>query len=127
MHCPNLTSSRLAPRSQSSLSNLRTHALTSASTLNLLFCDPLPRPCKPPVFDQPAPDHAIVAIILQEWDRYDWRGSSDALADWLNGRWKKTGYRVQRHEVCFLLRVNGRQAGMGLGDWLKGAFYRRDV
>lgn len=126
----------LALRSQSSFGNLQQQAHATASSLNLLFCDRDPlrstTPGLPPVlpptpavdFPQPAPDDAVAAVILREWDAYDWRGSSDALADWLNARWRKSGYTVRRHEVCFLLRLNGREARMGLGDHLRAAFFR---
>jgi hypothetical protein len=66
----------------------------------------------------------IETLILQSWDSYDWQKSSDALADWINGRWGKTGYSVSKEVVCFTLRVNGRDARLGLGDHLCGAFFR---
>jgi hypothetical protein len=67
---------------------------------------------------------AIVHVVLHEWDRHDWRGSSDALCDWLNGRWKKAGRQLSREVVCFTLRSNGRDARMGLGDDRNGLFTR---
>ena len=66
----------------------------------------------------------IETLILESWDSYDWQKSSDALADWINGRWGKTGYSVSREVVCFTLRMNGRDARLGLGDHLGGSFYR---
>lgn len=67
----------------------------------------------------------VVKVILESWDQYEWQGSSDALADWMNARWKKTGYpSVSKEVVCFTLRSNGRQARMGLGDHLGGTFTR---
>lgn len=66
----------------------------------------------------------IVRVVLESYDSHDWNRSSDALADWLNGRWRKSGYQVSREVVCFTLRVNGRDAEMGRGDRLNGAFCR---
>jgi hypothetical protein len=66
----------------------------------------------------------IETLILQSWDSYDWQKSSDALADWINGRWGKTGYSVSKEVVCFTLRSNGKDARLGLGDHLCGAFFR---
>jgi hypothetical protein len=66
----------------------------------------------------------IETLILESWDAYDWQKSSDALADWINGRWGKTGYSVSKEVVCFTLRMNGRDARLGLGDHLGGSFYR---
>lgn len=66
----------------------------------------------------------IVKVILASWDEHDWRGSSDALADWLNARWKKTGYSVSRECVHALLVMNFRNASPGLGDHLDGAYTR---
>lgn len=63
-------------------------------------------------------------VLLHEWDAHDWRSSSDAIADWLNRRWAKTGYTIDSQTVCFVLRLYGRDAKQGLGDHLKGAFYR---
>lgn len=66
----------------------------------------------------------MLHLILCEWDAHDWRGSSDALADWLNARWRKTGYVVQSEDVWALLAGRGREACMGKGDWLRGRFVR---
>jgi hypothetical protein len=66
----------------------------------------------------------VETLILQSWDSYDWQKSSDALADWINGRWGKTGYSVSKEVVCFTLRMNWRDARLGLGDHLCGAFFR---
>jgi hypothetical protein len=66
----------------------------------------------------------IETIILQSWDSYDWQKSSDALADWINGRWGKTGYSVSKEVVCFTLRLDGRDARLGLQDHLSGAYFR---
>lgn len=66
----------------------------------------------------------VAGLVLQEWDSHEWHCSSDALADWLNARWAKTGYRVSKETVCFTLRMAGRNAQMGLGDAQKGRFYR---
>lgn len=66
----------------------------------------------------------ITVVILDSWDRHDWNRSSDALADWMNARWKKTGLEISREVVCFTLRMHGRDAQMGLGDHLGGGFVR---
>jgi len=62
--------------------------------------------------------------VLQSYDNRDWGGSSDALTDWLNARWAKSGYKVSKETVYFTLKLHGRDAKMGLGDHLKGAFVR---
>jgi hypothetical protein len=72
----------------------------------------------------PALPQPIETLVLQSWDSYDWHKSSDALADWINGRWGKTGYSVSKEVVCFTLRMNGRDARLGLGDHLCGSFFR---
>lgn len=74
---------------------------------------------------QPLPS-PMVRVILDSYDAHaeTWAGSSDALTDWLNARWQKSGYSVSKETVCFTLRVNGRDAKMGMGDQLRGAFYR---
>ncbi|TKA77613.1 hypothetical protein B0A55_03134 [Friedmanniomyces simplex] len=62
----------------------------------------------------------LVRVLLASYDARDWHHSADALADWLNARWRKTGFRVSRETVCFTLRINGRGAvrggGCGNGD-----------
>jgi hypothetical protein len=55
---------------------------------------------------------------------HEWQGSSDALTDWLNERWKKTGFQISKEVVCFTLKYHGRKADMGLGDHLGGTFSR---
>jgi amidase len=50
--------------------------------------------------------------------------SADALADWLNARWRKSGYELSAETVCEVLRSNGRVAFRGLGDDAEGAFSR---
>jgi hypothetical protein len=72
----------------------------------------------------PALPQPIEALILQSWDSYDWQKSSESLTDWINGRWCKTGYSVSKEVVCFTLRLNGRDARLGLQDHLCGAFFR---
>ena len=74
-------------------------------------------------FHEPLPS-AIVSVVLHSYDSHDWQQSSDALTDWLNARWKKSGYQVSRQTVHFTLRLHGRDAKMGLGDHLGGAFCR---
>jgi hypothetical protein len=66
----------------------------------------------------------ITEVVLDCWDRYDWQNSSDALTDWINARWKKTGCELSKEVVCFTLRINGRNAQMGLGDHLGGNLFR---
>ena len=69
----------------------------------------------------------VAVVLLQCWDDHEWQSSSDAIADWVNARWKKSGYSVSRETVCFTLRLHGRDARMGLGDDLCGAFVRTEV
>lgn len=94
---------------------------------------PLLRPHKPipftPPSTTPANPHAplpspITAVLLQAWDAHPFNNSADALTDWLNARWRKSGYAVSRETVCFTLRVHGRDARLGVPDDLEGAFYR---
>lgn len=66
----------------------------------------------------------VTEAILDSWDRHDWEGSSDALTDWLNERWKKTGFQISKEVVCFTLKYHGRKAEMGRGDHLGGTFSR---
>jgi hypothetical protein len=66
----------------------------------------------------------VTEVILDSWDRHEWQGSSDALTDWLNERWKKTGFQISKEVVCFTLKYHGRKADMGLGDHLGGTFSR---
>ncbi|TKA36368.1 hypothetical protein B0A54_12382 [Friedmanniomyces endolithicus] len=58
---------------------------------------------------------AVVDILLSSYDAHDWHESADALTDWLNARWRKTGFRVSRETVCYTLRANGRKALVGSG------------
>lgn len=80
----------------------------------------------PPAVWGTLPD-PVAKVILQCWDTFDWRSSSDALSDWYNARILKTGYSVSRETIDSMLRSNGRDAHMGLGDHLEGAFYRREI
>lgn len=75
--------------------------------------------------EEPLPE-PVADVIIQCWDSYDWLTSSDALSDWYNARILKTGYSVSRELVHTTLTSRGRDAHMGLGDHLQGAFYRRD-
>ncbi len=70
------------------------------------------------------PDAPIIALILTEYDNRDWNYSADALADWLNARWKKTGYSLSRQTIYEILKANGRVAFLGLGDDQEGKFAR---
>jgi amidase len=68
---------------------------------------------------------AMTAVVLESWDSHAWYESSDALADWLNARWAKTGYTISRETVHATLLLYGRStAKRGLVDPLDGAFYR---
>ncbi|KAK3116565.1 hypothetical protein LTR53_002933 [Teratosphaeriaceae sp. CCFEE 6253] len=58
----------------------------------------------------------LVRVVLESFDAQAWDGSSDALTDWLNARWAKTGFKVSKETICFTLRANGRNAAMGVGD-----------
>lgn len=73
---------------------------------------------------EPLPDKPIIDLILHEWDTRRFSCSADALADWLNARWKKSGYELSAETVCEVLRSNGRIAFRGLGDDAAGAFAR---
>ncbi|KAF2734772.1 amidase signature enzyme [Polyplosphaeria fusca] len=73
---------------------------------------------------EPLPDKPIVELILHEWDTRRFSCSADALADWLNARWRKSGYELSAETICEVLRSNGRIAFRGLGDDAEGAFAR---
>lgn len=86
---------------------------------------PLPLKLVPlQVNEEPGVDKGIVEVILREWDGRRWGCSADALAGWLNRRWKKSGYEVSAETVCEILRDNGRMAFRGLGDEGDGKFER---
>ena len=70
------------------------------------------------------PDAPIVLVILQEWDSYDFGNSVDAFADWMNARWKKSGYSLSADIIHEVLKCNGRTAFRGIGDHLDGSFQR---
>jgi amidase len=80
---------------------------------------PLQDPCP-----EPLPDKPIIDLILHEWDTRRFSCSADALADWLNARWRKSGYELSAETICEVLRSNGRIAFRGLGDDAEGAFAR---
>ncbi|KAF2015272.1 amidase signature enzyme [Aaosphaeria arxii CBS 175.79] len=80
---------------------------------------PLQDPCP-----EPLPDKPIIDLILHEWDTRRFSCSADALADWLNARWRKSGYELSAETICEVLRSNGRIAFRGLGDDSQGAFAR---
>ncbi|KAF2477601.1 amidase signature enzyme [Lindgomyces ingoldianus] len=73
---------------------------------------------------EPLPDKPIIDLILHEWDTRRFSCSADALADWLNARWRKSGYELSAETICEVLRSNGRIAFRGLGDDAEGAFAR---
>lgn len=102
--------------SRSSSIHSNTSSASSTSSTSSTITD------KPELVCPPSP---ITALILSSWYKYDWANSSDALADWLNARWKKSGYVVDRRVVHFLIKMDGvRDVQMGLGDCLGGAFIR---
>lgn len=72
---------------------------------------------------QPLPT-PVTTVLLSAWDTQNFGHSADALADWINLRWRKSGYEVSRETVCFTLRLHGRDARMGVRDPLEGAFHR---
>ena len=126
-----------APQSSVALAARDTHQLTTPATMPSLkshLPTSLLRPLQKPIYTGPSPTssaHAplptpIKTIVLAAWDTHDFGASSDALADWLNARWRKSGYCVSRETVCFVLRSSGRDARMGLGDVVGGgAFVRK--
>jgi hypothetical protein len=73
---------------------------------------------------EPLPDQPIIDLILHEWDTRRFSCSADALADWLNARWRKSGYELSAETICEVLRSNGRIAFRGLGDDAENAFSR---
>ncbi|EOD50262.1 putative amidase family protein [Neofusicoccum parvum UCRNP2] len=73
------------------------------------------------------PDGPVIRVILKEWDTRDFRQSSDALTNWLNARWRKSGYSLSMETVYEILKTNGRRAFRGLGDEAQGAFARRKL
>ncbi|KAF2106938.1 amidase signature domain-containing protein [Lophiotrema nucula] len=87
---------------------------------------PLPLSCVPlqDPNPEPLPDKPIIDLILHEWDTRRFSCSADALADWLNARWRKSGYELSAETICEVLRSNGRIAFRGLGDDAEGAFAR---
>ncbi|GME26106.1 putative amidase family protein [Neofusicoccum parvum] len=72
----------------------------------------------------PFPDAPIIAVILKEYDERDFDISSDALAEWLNKRWRKSGYQIDAEVVHQVLLCNGRQALAAQGDSKEGVFSR---
>lgn len=70
------------------------------------------------------PDQPIIDLILHEWDTKRFSCSADALAEWLNSRWKKSGYQLSAETVCEVLRSNGRIAFRGQRDSDDGKFMR---
>lgn len=98
-----------------SFSRPRPTTSSSSSSSSKITFEPLPAP--------------VASVVLQSWDDHasSWQGSSDALADWLNGRWAKTGVVVSKETICFTLRLAGRDAHMGLPDPLAGRFLRSGV
>lgn len=72
---------------------------------------------------------AVVDVVLRCWDDHQesWKKSSDALTDWLNERWAKTGFQVSQETVCFTLRAAGRDARMGIPDCKGGRFLRESI
>ncbi|KAF2834385.1 amidase signature enzyme [Patellaria atrata CBS 101060] len=73
------------------------------------------------------PDAPIVNLILREWDSREWSLSSDALTEWLNARWRKSGYSVSQETVYQLLKRHDRIAFRGIVDESEGAFTREQA
>lgn len=80
-------------------------------------------PSETSLANEPLPS-PMVNVLLEAWDSHEWNHSSSAITNWLNARWAKTGYQVSEETVYFTLRASGRDARMGLGDSLEGAFCR---
>jgi hypothetical protein len=80
-------------------------------------------PRVPVEFPQPPPDVPIINVVLRDWDPHEFACSSDAFSDWLNARWRKTGYAISREIVWCILKINGRLAFQGIGNW-DGRFVR---
>lgn len=127
LHLPNLSDLNLnlvipslchSPTTSFSYSYLSRSSSTSTSRSSSASSVP----DKPELVCPPSP---ITAIILSSWYKYDWANSSDALTDWLNARWKKSGYVVDRRVVHFLIKMDGvGDVSMELGDVMGGAFGR---
>ncbi|KAH7061087.1 amidase signature domain-containing protein [Macrophomina phaseolina] len=105
------------------------HFMTAWETV---FPDrPKPLPLDSVPFPKPEemlpPDGPVIKVILKEWDTRDFRQSSDALTNWLNARWRKSGYSLSMETVYEILKTNGRKAFRGLGDEAQGAFARRKI
>ncbi|OQO07430.1 hypothetical protein B0A48_07127 [Cryoendolithus antarcticus] len=101
-------------------------ALTSSATVHLFPSASPAKQGKPttrstPYEPLPSP---VAAVVLECYGRYDFGVSAEALTSWLNARWAKTGYSVSTQAVCFTLKLNGRDAKLGLGDALEGAMAR---
>ncbi|KAK7516807.1 amidase signature domain-containing protein [Phyllosticta citriasiana] len=116
---PVATSSSSNPTSSPSLSRSPSSAGSSSAANN-----PSSSPSSSTGQAQSAPDAPIIRVILKEWDTRDFGHSSDALAAWLNARWRKSGYRVDEDVVWRILQASGREAWRGLGDRSQGAFVR---
>lgn len=115
-----ITCTLLDPRTQASFA-----VRQATQTMPLLRSPPTPiyLPSGTSIKNEPLPS-PMARLVVQCWDEHDWQQSSDALTDWLNARWKKTGIQVSYETICFHLRATGRDARIGLGDTLAGAFFR---
>lgn len=93
---------------------------------SLLTLNPTPLYTGPSALSTPhAPlPSPIKTVLFDAWDTQNFGRSADALTDWINARWAKSGYKVSRETVCFTLRASGRDGRMGVGDEMGGVFYR---
>ena len=104
MHIPNPIS-KLSSKLHHELGNMQPATSTAEDGH-----EPLPSP--------------IERVLLNSWDTYEFYGSADALTNWLNERWTKTGYHVSKETVCFTLKANGKDASIGVEDPLDGELDR---
>lgn len=91
----------------------QTHPVIMPCLLSLsLYRNLKPKSTTTPNTPLPSP---VTTLVLQAWDKYAFGQSADALTNWLNARWRKSGYEVSRETVYFTLRLNVRDARMGAG------------
>ncbi|KAL1635198.1 hypothetical protein SLS58_010368 [Diplodia intermedia] len=126
---PSSSSSSSPSSSHSGHSHHSATTTCSSSSSSPSSSRPIPLPLDSVPFPKPdellPPDGPVIKVILKEWDTRDFRQSSDALAGWLNARWRKSGYSLGMETVYEILKANGRKAYRGLGDEAGGAFRRR--
>jgi hypothetical protein len=126
MRCPSFQKTKVLVAVRTELFNPKSNPHKTTNMLGMRRSSP-PAPVWSPsqvsVKNEPLPS-PMARVILESWDEHDWHQSSDAMTDWLNARWRKTGFEVSYETVCFYLRSTGRIGVRGLGDHLHGAFYR---